>query len=208
MMKRICSVILAATLALSLTACGGTKRESAQAVVEGAINAVQNADFAAMKTYWGEDTLGKVESSAPAETDSEDAQVMKALTQHLTYTVKESKEDEKAGTATVTVEFTNTDMAVIMGEFIQQVFSDALSSAMLPEDQQPAEDEMNQKYLDLLTELMAREDNKTATNTVDINLKLTDGQWKIEPADEAVDAMLGGMLSYAESMSDAFGGAS
>ena len=206
MMKRICSVLLAAALALSLTACGGTKRESAQAVVESAIGAVQNVDFAAMKTYWGEDTLGQMESAAQPEADDEDAQVMKAVTKHRSYTVKESKEDEKAGTATVTVEFTNADMTAIMSEFIQQAFSDALNYAFLPEDQQPSEEEMDQKYLDILTGLLAREDNKMVTNTVDISLKLTDDQWTIESDDKVLDAMLGGMLSSADSISDSLGG--
>ena len=146
------------------------------------------------------------ESAAQPEADDEDAQVMKAVTKHLSYTVKESKEDEKAGTATVTVEFTNADMTAIMSEFIQQAFSDALNYAFLPEDQQPSEEEMDQKYLDILTGLLAREDNKMVTNTVDISLKLTDDQWTIESDDKVLDAMLGGMLSSADSISDSLGG--
>ena len=44
------------------------------------------------------------------------------------------------------------------------------------------------------------------TNTVDISLKLTDDQWTIESDDKVLDAMLGGMLSSADSISDSLGG--
>lgn len=205
MVKRGLSIFLAAIMLFSLSACG-PKRESAQSVVENALTAMKNLDQEAVQQYWGDDALGEAESLTDVATDEQTMEVMKLLTQNLSYTVTNSQEDEDAGTATVSVDITNTNMSLVMAEYLSSALSDILTYAFLPADQQPSDEELTQIYIDKLMEAMASEDNETVTNSVNIHLTLTDDQWKIEPSEEVVDAMLGGILSYISSMSEQFSG--
>lgn len=213
MMKRLLALALSAMMVLGLTACGGgsdeNKRESAQSVVETAIKSVQNADLTKIQEYWGE-----AMEEATDVTDTENAAqveaVLKAMVSKLTYEITSAKEDEAAGTATVSVAFTNVDMSTVLSSFFQEILADALANAMLPEEQQMSEEEAIQKYMDKLVELIGAADAKTVTNTVELALTLdkTTDKWVLTQSDAAVDAMLGGIVSAAESMGDAFGGSS
>ena len=67
-MKKFLSVILALVLCLSLASCG-SKRASAESVVESGIKAFQNADEEAIQQYWGDADFTDVPT---AETTAED----------------------------------------------------------------------------------------------------------------------------------------
>lgn len=204
-MKRIISILLIAVMALSFTACGA-KRESAQDVVVKAITAVKDMDWETAQSYWGEDTLDAASNLTETETDEQSLALLQLLTKNLSYTITGSQEDEQAGTATVSVDFTNVNMSLILAELITNVLSDAFTYAFLPEDQQPSDEEMTNKYMEDLTELMTADDVEMITTSVDIPLTLEDDQWKIASSEEAADAMLGGILSYADSMAEQFSG--
>lgn len=204
-MKRIVSVLLIAVMALSFTACGA-KRQSAQDVVDQAITAVKDMDWETAQAYWGEDALDAASNLTETETDEQALALLQLLTQSLSYTITGSQEDEQAGTATVSVDFTNVNMSLVLAELIKNALSDALTYAFLPEDQQPSDEEMTAKYLEDLTELMTADDVEMLTTSVDIPLTLEDDQWKIASSEEAADAMLGGIISYAESMAEQFSG--
>ena len=206
MFKRLFSIFLAATMTLSLTGCG-PKRESAQSVVEKAILAIKNLDSESAQTYWGSDSLESVGAITNADTDEQSIEIMKLLTQNLSYSITNSLEDEQGGTATVSVDFTNTDMSLVMAEYMENVMSDILTYAFLPADQQPSDEEMEQLYMDKLTEAMSADDNESITNSVDITLSLIDDQWQIDTSNSAkvLDAMMGGLFSYLDSMSEQFG---
>lgn len=201
-MKKVQAVSLCLILALSLTSCGGQGRESAAAVTENAIKAVQSADLDAMRAYWGDDEFEAEDSSSEDDTYSED--MIKLIASGLTYNIVSSEEDENAGTATVTVEFTNVNMSKIMASYISEIFSIVMEYAFLPEDQQPSEEELNQVYLEKFSELMEQNGNETITTTVDVSLSLVDDKWEINTDETIVDAMLGGMYSYANSLSEIF----
>ncbi len=206
MLKRVFSISLAMVMILSLGACG-PKRESAQSVAEKAILAVKNVDYATTQAYWGKGALEDVSKAADVEPDEQSSEIMKLLTKNLSYSITNSQEDEQAGTATVSVDFTNTNMSLVMAEYIKTAMSDIFTYAFLPEDQQPTDEELEQMYMEKLTELMSSDDNETVTKSVDITLTLVDDQWQIDTSNaaEVLDAMLGGILSYAESMSEQFG---
>ena len=197
MINRVFSVFLTAVMVLSFSACG-PKRESAQSVAEHALAAVKDLDMQAAQQYWGDGStiLSDTESSEPS------VEIMELLTQNFSYSITGSQEDEDAGTAIVSVDMTNTDMSLIIADFLAAVLSDALANAFLPADQQPSDEELAQANLDTLTELMAGEDLDTVTNSVDIHLTLTDDQWKIVPSEEVFDAMFGGMFSALTSLED------
>ena len=152
----------------------------------------------AVQQYWGDEStiLPDTAISEPS------VEIMELLTKNFSYSITHSREDEDAGTATVSVDMTNTDMSLIIADFLAAILSDMLSNAFLPVDQQPSDEDLTKAYLNELAELMAGEDLDTVTNSVDIHLTLTDDQWKIVPSDEVFDAMFGGMLSAFTSLED------
>ena len=91
-------------------------------------------------------------------------------------------------------------MAPVVGQFLQEAFSDALSSALQADGQQPTEEEMTQQYLQTLTDLLNQEDLDTKTTTVDVSLTLVDGQWKITLDEALLDALTGGLLSLGDAL--------
>lgn len=200
-MKRVLCLGLALSMCLMFAACG--PKVSAEAVVKNAIESVKSMDVDAMQGYWGNDQFKDISSDeADAETDSDSQEMMGLLVKYLDYQI--IKVDEEKDTATVTVQITNLDMSSIMSEYVSEAFKEALSYAYLPEEQQPTAEEMEAKYMEIMTTLLTRADNPKVTNTVDISLSLVDKQWVINPNAAAADAMLGGMSSFAEATSEAF----
>jgi hypothetical protein len=202
-MKKTLCLGLAIAMALGLAGCA--QRESAQSVVQKAIDSVKIMDVETMQSYWGNDQFKDIDNSgADAESDDESLSMMTLFVKNLDYQIIESNEEKE--TATVKVQITNLDMSSIMSEFMSEAFKEALSYAFLPEEQRPTDEDMNKMSNDILTNLLEREDNPKVTNTVDITLSLRDNQWVINPSADAVDAMLGGISSFSETMNNAFSG--
>lgn len=205
-MKKYLSVILALMLCLPLASCG-SKRASAESVVENGIKAFQSADQEAIQQYWGDTDFTDVPTEEVSSEDDAYAQeLLEKLASNLTYQITGSSEDVSAGSATVTVEFTNLDMGTIVPEWIGDVFTQAFGYAFLPEDQQPSEEELNAMYMDSLHSAIENHAEYFATNTVDVTLSLVDDEWKINATDDVIDAMVGGMISSFSSLGDSFGG--
>lgn len=198
-MRKFLCCLLSLALLLSLAACGN-RRESAQSVVEAAIKSVQAAEMDTIAQNWG----GELSTDLGAETGDESQEMLAAIAKNLTYSIVSSKEDAGAGTATVTVEFTNTNMQEVFAEYLSQMLSVAFEYAFLPEDEQPTEEEMNEMYLDTFMEVMEEKAGETVTSTVDIPLELVDDTWKISAGEDVIDAMFGGLYTYANSMNEAF----
>lgn len=198
-MRKFLCYLLSLALLLSLAACGN-RRESAQSVVEAAIKSVQAAEMDTIAQNWG----GELSTDLGAETGDESQEMLAAIAKNLTYSIVSSKEDAGAGTATVTVEFTNTNMQEVFAEYLSQMLSVAFEYAFLPEDEQPTEEEMNEMYLDTFMEVMEEKAGETVTSTVDIPLELVDDTWKISAGEDVIDAMFGGLYTYANSMNEAF----
>ena len=194
-MKKLISVLLCAVMLLSLAACG---RESAESVVEKAIKSVKDLDLEAMNSYWGDDASDVTDDVLESESDAEALEVLKLITDKMTYEIIDSQEDEKAGTATVTVSFTNINMGVVLSTLLSEMFTELL---FLPEEEQPTEEEINSMVMEKLKTLATAEDAEMTTMEVDIHLDLVDDQWKISNSETAVDAMFGGMISSMSSMS-------
>lgn len=200
-MKKTLCLGLAIAMALGLAGCA--QRESAQSVVQKAIDSVKIMDVETMQSYWGNDQFKDIDNSgADAESDDESLSMMTLFVKNLDYQIIESNEEKE--TATVKVQITNLDMSSIMSEFMSEAFKEALSYAFLPEEQRPTDEDMNKMSNDILTNLLEREDNPKVTNIVDITLSLRDNQWVINPSSDAVDAMLGGISSFSETMNNAF----
>ncbi len=201
-MKKIVALSLALVMLLSLAACGGSK-EPAKTVVEKAITAVQQVDTEDMNAYWGS---GKFEDIGE-DADPKSVEIMSAVVANLSYNIVSSEEDVKAGTATVVVDITNIDMSILMGKYMQDAFSQLMQYALLPEDQRPSDDEMDAMANDIMMGYLESDDNETITTTITITLSLVDNVWVINTTPEAIDAMLGGMVSVGNDMDKAFNGA-
>lgn len=202
MKRTMMGMILVFVLAAGLTACG-SGRPSAQAVTEGAIQAVQSGDLSAMQSQWGGQLL---EGEALDLAEDQTAELLKRMGRQLTYEVVSAEENEAEGTAVVTVSFTNTDMTVVMGDFFEAVLTDAMSYLFLPEEEQPTEETLAEKYLNTFTELLSAEDLATKTTTAEVDLVLEEDQWKLAADEGVIDAMFGGLLTAVDAMGEAVSG--
>lgn len=198
-MKRIFALVTVLSMCLSLTACG-SNRASAETVVDNAIKAFQSVDQEQTQQYWGDTDFTETSDELTSEDEAYSQELLKKIAGGLTYTITGSSEDEDAGTATVTVEFTNIDMGAVMSDWVADMISQAFGYAFLPGDQQPTDEELNQMYMDSLEEAMDNHADDKVTNTVDISLSLVDDEWKIDTTDDVVNAMVGGMMDFADSM--------
>ena len=126
-MKRSIAFLLSIVMLLSLAACG-SMRESAQRVVEKAIQAVQKLDTEQMQKYWGTSSV----STGSDETSDLDVECVKAMLKNLTYEIVSS--DEKDDTATVKVNFSNIDIAKALTDTIAALLPQVIASSLTGEE--------------------------------------------------------------------------
>ncbi len=201
-MKKLMCMVLAIALMVPLAGCS---RASAESVVENAIQAFQSADVDAIRQSWGNTDLASSEDSA--EDDVYTQQLLEPIASGLTYQITDSTEDAKAGTATVTVEFTSIDMSAVFSEWMGELVSRALGYAFLPADQQLSEEELSELSIEIFCDVAENHTDDKVTNTVDIPLSLVENEWKIDTSDEVMDAMTGGMITTFTSLDDILNGA-
>lgn len=196
MKQRSLALLLGLVMLFALAACG-TSRPSAQSVAEDAIKALQKADLNAMQETWDETMIEE------DVFEDEQAQILlNALTKNLTYKVLSAEENESDGTAVVSMEFTNVDMAPAIEDAFQEIFQKALSSAFQG-GQEPTEEEMIKTLVQAITDAANQEDAKMITLSAEVPLELVEDQWQIQPDDAILDAMFGGILTAMETMGEA-----
>ena len=117
-MKKGMCVLLAALLCLSLAACG-TGRESAESVVETAIQAFQSVDEEKIAEYWGDGNTTVSESESP-----EDAE----MTQQMIEAIDKSKDGEVIFTRSKSVLLKNMKIRRIYDEQAQTLLYVAYST--------------------------------------------------------------------------------
>lgn len=191
-MKKIVCTVLALVLLLSAAACG-KKTASPQEVVGAAMEALKSGDMAAASAQWGGE-IGDIEDTA-----EDDAELFKMFFQNFEYEIL--AETDTGTSAVVQVAVSNADMAGIMGESVGELMQKAVSAALSGQD--ISEEEAEKMFTDTMKEKLSGSSLEMVENTVDIGLTLVDGQWQItDVSDEAMDALMGGMLSVADSMGD------
>lgn len=189
-MKKVFIIFLVLTLIAGLAGCVG---ESPDKAVENALDAVKNANKELASKYLDYDELmgkGEFSENGITEDDADSEAIVKLILKNLEYKVISTNIDGES--AIVETEITNIDMSNIIADFIPELFRAALSGL--------SEEQLNDKYLELFTNLINRPDNKTVTNTVKIRLSKDDTNWKIDMSDELADAILGGMISVGKDM--------
>ena len=157
-------------------------REAPDKVVSSALDTVKNQDWTKARTYWGNGSFG-----GDNATDAGTMEKVVLVVKHLSYEIQSIKMTKD--TATVTTKITNTDMRQIVSELFNEALQNAFSNGFSGNSDSDAEMEA------IFKRLMERDNNPMVNATVDIQLKLTDGKWVIQPTDKILDAMMGGMYS-------------
>ena len=124
--------------------------------------------------------------------DEQSSAMMNSLMESLSYTIVST--EESADTATVKVNIKAIDMSLVMSDYISQAFTLAFSGI--------AEDELQQKMLEVFS--TALENNKENLIEREVDVALTKGEngWVITMSNELADAITGGLLTVADSFSD------
>ena len=195
-MKKLLSLMLAVTLVFSLVACGGSG-ETAEQATKNALDAIKSAYSEKAKEYVDYDELLDMGEDKKLDTEEQvkSDEMAKIIFEGLEYEILGSTENGES--ATVTANITNKDMSSVMSNLISQAFALAFSGL--------SGDEMDAKFEELMVELIQTEDKKV-TEEINIDLVKADGKWKINMNDAFIDALSGGMMSYANGMNDAFSG--
>ncbi len=182
-MKKL-SALFAALLAvcalLSLSACGGGDVKKAEKAVDDVIAALKSADMDAVSAL-------VTDAAAFKEDDTgiigDQAELGKGIYGRLSCDVT-SAEKQKDGSVTVTADISNVDMKKVFDKWIK-----SLAAAM------PSGDGSAELGLTSLLDLMNAEDAEMADKTVEFSVVEQDGEWKVVPDADFVDAVSGGILS-------------
>ncbi|MHB8074011.1 DUF5105 domain-containing protein [Desulfosporosinus fructosivorans] len=177
----------------------GTKAETPEQSVTKALTAIKNLDNEAAQIYFANEDLfdGKLENEALKNDETAKLVVEKLSFKTLSSSIKEN-------TATVKTEITNIDVGSIFGEYVKQAMSIAFSNAF--SGNKLSDEDVKQQADKMFSDLLKKEDNKTITSTVDIQLTKSDTGWKINMDDSLSDAILGGLVSAGNKMSGDFNG--
>lgn len=187
MMKKVIAMVLTVVL---LAGC--SSGETAQQATENGLKAIKGMDTAVMTTYFGSDVLR--ESGG----DDMPQEAMNAFAKHLSYEI--ISVEEKDGEATAKLKITNVNMQTVLSDVMTKMIGEAFSYALLPQDQQPTEEEMDSKLEAMLIEAMEKTDAELITAEVELKLTKKDKAWSIDVTDAFMDAIFGGMMSVSNSL--------
>lgn len=181
------------TLVLLFAFAGCSSEESPEMAVNNYLTAFQTVDLETIAKYTS-DSNDTTDTADDAISDLENDKTGMAFVENMTFEVLSSTQEDD--TATVKVSITNVDMANAMGKAMTEMISLAFSGL--------SEEEMEQRSTEII--LSAITDNKdiTLTKEVDISLVKGENNWLIVPNDDLVDAITGGLVSYAENINEAF----
>lgn len=196
-MKKMLAMLLALTLLLSLAACEKAQ-PAAASVVEEAIESFKSADMESMQGSFDGELDGLADLFG-----TEDMELLQLVTDHISYTIDGVVESED-GPTVVKVTVTAVDAAQVMGRFMKDFMTYALQFAFLPADEQPDESEVEATMMQMLREVLADPNLDTVETTLDVELNWDEaaGKWRIANEFELGDAVLGGLFSWMETVTD------
>ena len=195
-MKKTLAAVMALVLALSLVACGEIAK--AEGAVNGLLTALKTGDMEQVMTYTGSDELISEE-----ELLGGGVEVAMALFGKMEYSIVSSEQVDD-DTVNVTVEVTNVDMKVAMGQFMMKALEYAFSNAFA--DPQPTEEETTAAMIGMLGEVINDPEATTTTGQATLVVNKTDAGWIVDVDDAAIDVISGGIVTAAERMEESFGG--
>lgn len=193
-LRKTVSVFVIAFISVSLLSC--QMAEAPDKVVLSAFQALKENDRETLSKYLNIkdlQNLGDQDVTGAAASD----EVFKAMFAKLETKILTSSTDKDK--AVVKAEFTNVDMQSVLGNYFVQAIASAFSDIGSEKTDSEKEAEISKLFLDLI-------ENETgiSTNTVDIHLTKVDKQWKIEIDESLQNAILGGLISAVENLSESF----
>lgn len=177
-MKKVLVLLLTFCLVM-LTACGAPSPTD-----------VLKADLENAKSS-PEEIMGEIGEDGFGEEAME--QLIKKVLE-FDYELGEEKIDGE--TATVETTITTYPFGQMFTNVVTNFITQAISSAG-----ETSDEDMAKLMDDLLIEELEKAE-KTYKKTVSIELALEDGNWVVQETEEMSDALTGGMISFAESMSE------
>ncbi|AFS79205.1 putative lipoprotein [Gottschalkia acidurici 9a] len=188
-MKKV-SILLCMFFTMFIFASCSGNTETPEQATTNALNAVKSLNKQEAEKYFTYSDLIKENSSK--EDLLENEETLKLMLKNLNFKILSS--DVKNDSAVVKAEITSIDMKPILGEYISQAFSTAMSNAFVQDENNSEDDEMEQIFIDLLK----NEDNKLLTSVVDVKLTKVEGVWKLDMDESLKDAIFGGLISSTE----------
>lgn len=222
-MKKAVSVLLVITMVFCMAACGSDNGGGSEAeeevkvltpeeVVAAGLDAFINCDADAVQEYFlledDADDMGDVLESAEVEDEADDAEesedseeaeddfddeMARVIFSHMSYKITGS--EISGDTATVTVDITNKNAGIALGNAFLVALNYAFSGA--------SDEETNAAVTQTFIETFESDETESVTNTVVINLKMVDGKWLADASSEGfLNAVTGGMVAATEELSE------
>lgn len=189
---RLLSVLLALVFTLSvLASCGFSPEAKASATVDKTFSVLQSDDVLEIK-----EKLALEDNEAFSSDEFSDELVL-LLFENFDYKINSTEVIDDSNVK-VNVSITNTDMSVVIADFVAEITAYALEN--LQEISDMSEEEMQEKTFEILEECMNQEDLDTVTVDVDVHVTCTDGVWEVNPEETVLDAILGGFISASEDL--------
>ena len=178
-MKKILAIILALTMILSFTACGG--EENAKKAVDKALTAIKNFDQEGMERYL---LNGKIDESTLQATGAEEAKAI-----FSTFSWKITSCEEEGEKATASVDLTCVSLAGIMVDLSAEMMEKAMDGTLSLEDS-------NEYVATRMGEMIKDPKAKTNTQNVEFVLEKVDGQWKLTNPEVVTTVMIAGLEGF------------
>ena len=154
--------------------------------VEGMLNSLKNGDFESVNKYINYEEI--VNESEMLQNSEMDQETQSLLFNKLSWKILNISKEEN--TASVEVEITNKDFNQIITNYTQEALRIAFSGESFTQEEQ------NNK----LKEQLKKEEIGTKTVTTKIQLVKQDREWKVQPDENLVNALLPGLQEAINSL--------
>ena len=190
-MKLLCG-LLAVVLVVALAGCGAkTPTAEPGDSVLGCLEALKAMDFDAMAQYVSE---SEDIQSLKDEISSEDAELVKLLLKRVSFEVVGTEKASDGKSADVTVKITNVDMNAVMTSVEEDLMAWALEVIADPAAEQPDEDAIMAKTIELVDAAISAEDAPMVSSDAVLPVAMENDKWIVtDLPDDAVTALLGNM---------------
>lgn len=189
MLSGLLAVVL--VFGLALAGCGSKVQGEPGDAVLGCMESFKAMDFDAMANY-----VSKTEEiqTLKDEFSSEDLDIVKMVLKRATFEVVSTDKASDGKTAEVTLKITNVDMNEAMTVAQENLMARAIEEAAKPAAEQPTEDEIMAKTMEMLDAAISAEDAKTLSSEVTVPTAVEENKWIVtDLPDDVLNALAGGM---------------
>ena len=189
MLSGLLAVVL--VFGLALAGCGNKVQGEPGDAVLGCMESFKAMDFDAMANY-----VSKTEESQTRkdEFSSEDVELVKLILKRASFEVVSTNKASDGKTAEVTLKVTNVDMNEAMVVAQEDLMAWAVEEAAKPSAEQPTDEEILAKTMEMLDAAVSAEDAKTLSSEVTVPTAVEENKWIVtDLPDDLLNALAGGM---------------